>query len=501
MFRRVLLPVCLLAFLAPLASATVTLPKLISDHMVFQCDMPVRVWGSAAPGESVRVRFRDQTVRAQADDQGRWELFLQPMDAGGPNDMRVEGNNRLVVRDILVGEVWIASGQSNMRWRVDQSNDADAEIAAAKYPRIRLFQVELDTAGEPRADVTGVWKRCSPESAGVFSAVGYFFGRRLHQELNVPVGIIQSAWGGTPAEAWTSREKLRADPALWFYLNRWDRVLAEWPAARIRYERDLAAWKRLPEADRPPEPRAPRGPGHQHAPAALYNAMVAPLTPYGIRGAIWYQGESNAGADQARLYRRLFRTMIEDWRSRWGQGPFPFLFVQLANYQTGGDWPTLRESQTEALALRNTGMAVTVDIGDPEDIHPRNKQDAGKRLALWALAGTYGRKIVHSGPLYRQMTTEGDRIRLWFDHTGAGLKAWDGALRGFLIAGPDHVFHPAEAAIDGATVVVSSRLVEEPKAVRYAWDDDPPNNLRNSADLPASPFRTDDWTGAILSRE
>jgi len=384
------------------------------------------------------------------------------MKPAAPAALRVEADNTITVRDVLVGEVWVASGQSNMVFPVQRGDRAAEEIAAAKYPQIRLFKVALKTAEEPLEDVEGEWKVCSPETVGDFSAAGYFFARHLHRTLGVPVGVIQSAWGGTPAEAWTSREALKAEPGLRVLLDEWDQVLEDYPAAKIRYEEALRAWqekaKTAKAAGRQPprRPRAPVGPGHQHAPAVLYNAMIAPLTPYAIRGAIWYQGENNASRGQGYLYRRLFQTMILDWRARWAEGGFPFLFVQLANYgrtREGGQWPLLREAQAMALQLRNTGMAVTIDIGNSTNIHPTNKQDVGKRLALWALGETYGRKLVYSGPLYRQMTREDGKIRLWFDHVGGGLKAEGGTLKGFVIAG-----------------------------------------------LPASPFRTDNWRSAQMPK-
>ncbi len=498
-------PILILLVAAPVTAA-VTLPRLISDHMMLQRDVPVRIWGKANPGESVTVKFRAQTVSVRTGASGRWEAYLPPMPAGGPDDLRIEGDNSLTIRDVLVGEVWVASGQSNMQWRVENSNNSEQEIAGAKHPRMRLFQVKLTTAASPQDDVEGEWRHCSPESVGQFSAVGYFFGRQLHTELAVPIGIVQSAWGGTPAEAWTSTEALRADPALDFYLQRWDKVIEGYPAEQIRYGRALKEWETKAAAaqsagQQPPRrPQPPRGPEHQHAPAALYNAMIAPLTGFNIRGAIWYQGESNAGADQAFLYRRLFAAMIQDWRARWRQGDFPFAFVQLANFKTGAnsDWPMLRESQTETLSLRRTGMAVTTDIGNPDDIHPRNKQDVGKRLALWALSEVYGRKTVFSGPVFRQLTREGATLRLWFDHVGGGLKTGGGSLEGFVISGPDRIFHPAEARIDGPTVVLTSPAVPEPEAARYGWADDPVNTLRNAAGLPASPFRTDRWTNGVM---
>ncbi len=493
---------------AVFSSADVRLPALISDHMLLQREHPVRIYGWADAGESITVRFAGQTVSTAADAAGRWEAWLRPMPAGGPHELVISGRNTVTVRDVLVGEVWVASGQSNMAWPVERSRDAEKEIAAANYPRIRLFKVALKTSEEPLEDVEGSWQPCSPESVRSFSAVAYFFARHLHEKLGIPVGMIQSAWGGTPAQAWTSRATLISEPTLQTYLIEWNRVLVNWPRAKQRYQEALRQWEqRAAEAKRegrepPPRPGQPMGPGHPHTPAGLFNAMIHPLTPYAIRGAIWYQGESNANA-LARLYRTLFEAMIRDWRQAWGQGDFPFLFVQLASYANAspeGYWSVVQEAQLKTLELRNTGMAVTIDIGEAHDIHPKNKQDVGLRLALAARALVYGEKIVHSGPIFRQLTREGSRLRVWFDHVGGGLRA-RGALKEFLVAGADRVFHPAQAAIEGDTVLVWSDEVKEPVAVRYAWANFPEATLFNAEGLPASPFRSDDWPDARLPGE
>jgi sialate O-acetylesterase len=498
-----------LALVAVWARADVRLPAVISDHMVLQRDMPVRIFGWADKGESVTVRLAGQTVSTVADGSGHWEAWLRPLSAGGPHELVVAGRNTVTVRDVLVGEVWVASGQSNMVWPVERSRDAEKEAAAANYPRIRLFKVALKTSEEPLEDVEGSWAPCSPETVKSFSAVGYFFARHLHEKLGVPVGVIQSAWGGTPAQAWTSRATLVSEPTLQTYLVEWNRVLVNWPRAKRRWEESLKQWEeRAAQAKRegrqpPPRPAQPLGPGHPHTPAGLFNAMIAPLTPYAIRGVIWYQGESNAN-NYAGLYRTLFEAMIRDWRQAWGQGDFPFLFVQLANYAKappGGYWPLVQEGQLKTLELRNTGMAVTIDIGEAEDIHPKNKQDVGLRLALAARALVYGEKLVYSGPLFRQATREGNRLRLWFDHVGGGLRARGGVLKEFVIAGADRVFHPAQATIEGDTVVVSSPEVAEPVAVRYAWANNPEATLFNAEGLPASPFRSDNWLDARMPGE
>ena len=423
---------------APVALAEVKLPSVIGDHMVLQQDMSLPIRGTAEPGEKVTVSIQTQTATAVTDPDGRWQVKLDAMQAGGPFEMSVTGRNAITLKDILVGEVWICSGQSNMGWPMRVTRDAAAEIEAADYPKIRLFTAEHVVASKPQSDVPGKWGACTPKTAGPFSAVGYFFGRDLHKALGVPVGLIHTSWGGTPAEAWTSKPVLQADPVLKPILNRWRGAIAGYPKQLDRwYEKKLGAWRK--KADRveaqgrpvPNPPELPRDPRQSHHRASgLYNAMIHPLIPYGIKGAIWYQGESNA--KRAYQYRTLFSAMIRNWRTDWSEGDFPFLFVQLANYRArepepgDSDWAELREAQSMALALPNTGMAVTIDIGEGDNIHPRNKQDVGARLALAARSIAYGEQIVYSGPIYDSMTVEGDRIRLRFKHVGGGLRAKGG---------------------------------------------------------------------------
>lgn len=452
--------------------AAVKLPSIFADHMVLQRDVPITVWGTADPGEAITVKIGDASATGAAGPDGRFAVELRPLPAGGPHTLVV---NAVEVKDVLVGEVWVCSGQSNMEWPVAASKDPEKEIAAADFPRLRHFAVKKAIASEPRADVEGAWAVASPATAGSFTAVGFFFGRELLKDLDVPIGLVHTSWGGTPAEAWTSRETLAADPALKPLLDRWDAAVAA-------------------DAKKGESP---------HRASGLFNAMLAPLTRYAIRGAIWYQGESNAS--RAFQYRTLFPAMIRDWRRSFSRGDFPFLFVQLANFTPAlpdpaeSDWAELREAQTMTLALPNTAMAVTIDIGDAKDIHPRNKQEVGRRLALAALAMTYGKKVPFSGPLYQSMAVEGDAIRVRFAHADGGLGARDGgAARGFAIAGPDKKFVWAdEAKIDGASVVVRSAKVAQPVAVRYAWANNPEDaNLVNAGSgLPASPFRSDDWPG------
>jgi sialate O-acetylesterase len=465
MIRRytVLVSAAMLLVTTSVVQADVRLPKIISDHMVLQQQQKVNVWGWAEAGEKVVVKLAESSAETNADQHGKWKVTLDPPAAGGPYEMTITGNNTLNVKDILVGEVWVCSGQSNMEWPIAASNNANEETENAKFPNVRLFTVTKKIAQDPQSDCEGSWMPCDPSSVASFSAVGYFFGRRLHQELKVPVGLVNSSWGGTLAEAWTSHSTLAGDEMFAKILER---------SANF-------------------DPRTP------HQASVLFNGMINPLIPFGIRGAIWYQGESNIG--RAEQYAVLFPAMIQDWRKNWGQGEFPFYYVQLAPYRYGKADPALcaelREAQLKTLSVPNTGMVVTMDIGNVTDIHPRNKQDVGRRLAGWALSKTYGRNdLIYSGPLYESMSVEGDKIRLKFKHVAEGLVAkGEGPLTDFTIAGEDQKFVPAEAVIDGQTVVVSSKDVPQPVAVRYGWRDDAQPNLFNSAGLPASPFRTDDY--------
>ncbi len=493
-----LLPLVLLyAALSADLWADVRVPALFGDRMVLQRDMPIHVWGWADPGETVSVAFRGETVVATASPVGRWGVYLEPAEAGGPHDLTIDGENSIRLTDILVGDVWIGSGQSNMEWPLKRSNDAAREISAAQYPGIRYFKVVRAAADTRQDDVAGEWQNVTPETAGEFSGIAYFFARHLHTELGVPFGIIQSAWGGTPAQAWTSSRALSADPQLADYVSKF---VAEQEAAKPGYDAAFADWKRRAadaEAagdEAPPRPPRPRQLNPASTPSWLFNAMIAPLTPYPIRGVIWYQGENNANNGEALLYRRLFRALIEDWRHEWGHGAFPFLFVQLPNFARvaeDSEWPELREAQAMALGLANTGMAVTIDIGDSTDIHPGNKQDAGLRLALAARAIAYGEQgLEFSGPMYRQTTLQGSALRLWFDHAGSGLQARGAPLVGFELAGSDGKFVKADASIAGNSVILTSPSVQTPVQARYAWADDPEGNLINGAGLPASPFRT-----------
>jgi len=646
----------------PSAPAPIRLAGIFSDHMVLQRGIKVPVWGWAPPGETVTVSLAGTKARAVADPSGRFQVRVGPLPAGGPHTLTVAGGNTITVNDVLVGEVWLASGQSNMQMTVGGCLRAEEEIAAADHPTIRQFRVPVRGTFEPQADTKGTWTVCSPKTVKGYSAVGYFFARDLQQRLKVPIGILNCSLGATRVQTWTSPEVLRQFPACAARLAAARNIRDNLPQLQADYEEALAKykaqwkaqvekvldarsaealadpatdtgdWPTMPipgnweagglpgfngavwfhkDVDLPASwagkdivlhlgpidemdvtwfngtrvgglgsleplnvrhwshprryrvggalvkagrnvirirvidtrgngglwgqpghllrvqragddegagiplagrwrykagaslPSAPSKPFHMNLPGVLFNGMVHPLIPYGIRGAIWYQGEANAS--QADLYARLFPAMIRDWRQRWGQGQWPFLFVQLANYKAAIDepgsstWAELRDAQRKSLSVPNTAMAVTIDIGDATDIHPKNKQDVGRRLALAARAVAYGEdELTHAGPLYRSMKIEGGKIRVAFDHTGGGLVARGGPLRRFAIAGKDRRFVWARAEIDGDSVVVWSPDVPHPVAVRYAWADNPAGcNLYNRAGLPASPFRTDDWPGMM----
>lgn len=496
LFSFALLAVCSL-------QAEVKLPAIMGDHMLLQRDAPVRIFGSAAPGETVTVSFRGQTAKTAADELGRWEAWLQPMAPAPAATLTVQGTNTLQVQDVLVGDVWVGSGQSNMQWAVQQSNNAEKEIAAATYPEIRLFYVPRKTAATPAEDVEAKWVVCSPETAKGFSAVLYYFGRQLHQDLKVPMGLIHTSWGGTPIAAWISGPSLSANTRLTPFQTFWAEQIARFPDNQTRYEANVKKWEANGKAGN--RPAAPMGPGHPHEPSSLFNAMVAPIVKYTIKGALWYQGETEAGRAQGHIYGEALTTLVQDWRKAFGQGDFPFFWVQLANFgnaQKNGHWMRVQEGQMKALALRGTGMAVINDIGEDKDIHPKNKQDVGKRLALAAHHVAYGGTgKVWSSPLFKQATREGAAMRIWFQHAGSGLRSRDGGpVKGFQIAGADGNFVAAEARVEGSTVLVSSPQVQSPRAVRYAWDYNPADaNLINSEGLPASLFRSEERDEVTLT--
>ncbi len=632
------------------------LVALFSDGMVLQREIPIPVWGWDTAGATVTVELAGNTARAIAGPDGYWKAILPALPAGGPHVLVVRGSQQAEVRDVLVGEVWLCSGQSNMEWPLSMCANGKAEAAAADFPQIRLFTVTKQAARVPARDVSSTWFVCTPECAAEFSGVGYFFGRELHRRLGVPIGLIHTSWGGTPGQAWTSREAVESDPALRGYAEELHKLLQEspeqirvrcqrlradflrqlpqdkgnrshaegwntcahddsgWPTMRLpnywasaghptngvfwfrlavdvppawagrplqlelgaidksdetyfngqrvgglSWMEDAAAWftprvynvpgalvnggrnviavrvvsnytggglpgpagvMKLRVADDPgtapislagawrycmeqdfgriTKPVQPALPVLQELPSMLFNAMIAPLVPYALRGVIWYQGESNV--HDARQYRTLFPVMIRDWRRRWEQGDFPFYFVQLANYAADpatataieSRWAELREAQAETRHLPNTGMAVTIDIGEAGDIHPRNKLDVGLRLARLALAQIHGQPVTCRGPRFRAAQREEGALRVRFDHA-EGLRSQCAAIAGFMVAGEDRIFHPAEARIDGMTVVLTSARVPAPVAARYGWADAPVCTLQNGDGLPAEPFRTDVW--------
>ena len=485
------------------ARADVTLPAVVGNHMVLQRDQPLPIWGWADPGEEVTVTFGENKATATADASGKWQIKFPAMQAGGPLEMTIAGKNSIKLTNILMGEVWVGSGQSNMQWSVMASANAEQEIAAAKFPKIRLFSVPLVPSGAPARDVNARWVECSPATVGQFSAVLYFFGRELHTTLDVPIGLINTSWGGTRIEPWIPPAGFASQKTLKKELDNLQSTLKNYQAVLKANIKILRPWFDIAEkaaaaGEEIPDP--PVLPGHplnsNGALTGLYNGMVHPLVPYAIRGVIWYQGESNRG--QGMYYHELMKGLIQGWRTVWGQGDFPFLFVQLAPFRYGGSetaLPEIWEAQTATLAVPNTGMAVITDIANLGDIHPTNKQDVGKRLALWALARTYNKeKVAYSGPLYESMTVELDEARIKFKHAEGGLLSRDSKpLTWFSVAGADRKFHPASATISGDTVVVRSDKVMTPVAVRFGWNQLAEPNLINKAGLPASPFRTDDW--------
>lgn len=615
--------------------SAVKVARIFSDNMVLQRGINAPMWGTAKPGEKIVVEIGGLVSSTVTPKSGKWMIHLPEFAAGGPYDLTIKGENELIFHQVMFGDVWIASGQSNMAWQLDNADNAEDEVSEANHPDIRLFQVPRRVGKTPKEDLEGgQWDICTPDAAKSFSAVAYFFGKEIHKDLNVPIGLINCNWGGTPAEAWTSAEMLKSLPEFkervidledgpnWeddlaandlrgkekneiiktsfqglqlgvhkinYNSNDWPVVIApnwdeeldgivwmrkvielpkEYKGMEVRFDlgrienhatvyfneielgstnspyftaytvpeklvkagknviavRVLHRWA-APVFSGPEErmklyapsgavlenlagpwkyktglePSFPEIKGYPHYPASLYNGMLHAIIPLGIKGVIWYQGESNT--NKAYEYQVLFQSMIEDWRVRWGMGYFPFLFVQLANYMDipeepqEDNWAELREAQFMALRLPNTGMAVTIDIGEMFDIHPRNKQDVGHRLALAAKKIAYGQDVIHSGPLYRSMEINGGDIEIAFDYVGKGLQLKGDKLTGFQIAGEDKKFYWADAQIVGGEVFVSSGKVKSPVSVRYGWAINPECNLYNKNGLPASPFRTDDWPG------
>ncbi len=493
--------------------AEVTLAPLFTDGAVLQRDKPLSIWGWAEAGEKVAVAFAGQKREATPGPDGRWLVLLEPLPANPLGaELIVAGRNTLTLRDVVVGEVWLCSGQSNMEWPVSRATDAATEIATAIFPLLRHVRIEHTVATTPADTVkTGGWLPATPQNVGAFTAVGYFFARDLHQKLGVPIGIVHSSWGGTPVESWMSPAALAGDPAFAVVGERWTKNLADYSANKTAYDSAFAVWQATEAAEKNkgapahaawlkknPRPRAPRGPGDPWTPAGLFNGMINPLLPYALRGALWYQGESNA--ERAAEYHPLFTAMITAWRAHFGQGDFPFYWVSLANYgvpsdggERGRTYAFLREAQTKTLALPNTGQALAIDLGDPKDIHPTNKQDVGRRLARLAKSRIHGFVIDDTGPTFASATRAGKALRVHFTHAANGLVAHEKPVQSLELAGADRVFHPAEGRIERDTLLVTSPAVREPVAVRYAWFNAPEANLYSGSGLPAVPFRSDAW--------
>ncbi len=494
------------------ARADVAPAPPFTEHMVLQRGAFTPVFGSATPGEKISVWLAGQTRRTVAGADGKWMVQLQNLTAGGPHTLAMRGANRIELKDVYVGEVWLASGQSNMDFTVAKTpkyyfagvaNEAQ-EVAAANYPLLRMFKGDWKMAYTPQTTAPGKWQVCTPETVREFSAVGYFFARELQKELEVPVGIIAQTFGASTAEAWVRRESLIPIPEMKARLDAFDaQVAAVTPEVTQKYTTDRAAWQIEADKAAAAGTRAPRGPRNpdpaqdQHNPTVLYNGMIAAIVPYGIKGVLWYQGESVMdGAAGVRAYPRVQEALVRDWRALWNQPNLPFYIVQLAAH--GKTKPEIRAAQATILGLPNTGMAVAIDIGDMTDIHPKNKQDVGDRLTRLALANVYGRNIEASGPVYQAMKIEGKSLRLQFSHLGGGLMAKGaasgaatGELKTFEVAGGDGKFVPAVAKIEGDSIVVASPDVAAPVAARYAWQSFPEGpNFFNQAGLPAAPFQT-----------
>lgn len=502
MIQSTILPLAALLALSVSAAADVRLPNVFSDHMVVQRDHPVKIWGWAAPGEKIKVVLGATTAAATATADGEWKVALPALKAGGPLDLTVTGKNTVKITDILVGEVWVCSGQSNMEFELKHAKNAQQEIKEANYPEIRMLLVPRTAAGLPLNDVKARWVVCAPDNETVanFSAVGYFFGREIHQALNVPVGMITASQGATQIELWTAPEGLAEVPALQPTLAG---ITATAEAARKKVAENLATLEAaIPQARAALAKGKPLPPGLAMAnplPAeggpVLYNGMIYPLIPFAIRGALWYQGESNCG-DGTRYFDKM-KALIGGWRKVWQQGDFPFYFVQITPNNYNGALPLLLEAQNLSMTIPNTGMAASTDTCSSSDNfgggHPPNKQDIGRRLALWALAKDYGRKtLVYCGPQFKALKAEGQQLRVCFDPVGGGLVTRDNkAPDNFEVAGADGKFVAATAKIDGAAVVIGSDQVAKPTAMRFAWKDLAEPNLMNKEGLPVSVFRAE----------
>ncbi len=475
--------------------AEVRLASVITDHAVLQRDTPIHLWGEASPAEKITITFHGQSVATTASRLGLWEAWLLPETAGGPFTLTVRGSTELTRSDLLVGDVWFASGQSNMEMPLGgfppsaHITNADQEIAQADLPQVRLLLMEHKSSASPVAGISAAWQACTPATAKDFSAVAYFFAREISRREHIPIGVIDSSWGGTPIDSWISLDALSADASLMPAFA----ARAHFADMQTHLEQIEAAEKAADAEAAAHHQPAPSHPWHPDPaswiPAALYNGMVAPFTPYTIKGFLWYQGETDSAPDRADLYAKLLPTLIADWRRHWHQGNLPFLFVQISSFESPQEnWGLIRDSQRRALDVANTGMAVTLDIGQRDNVHPPDKQTVSARLALAARALAYGEPaLAFNGPLYRQTTRESGSLRVWFDHA-EGLHSSGAAVLGFEVAGADGHFVSATASVQGTSVVVSSPEVTEPTQVRYAWQTFTDANLYNGVPLPASTF-------------
>ncbi|AWV99420.1 sialate O-acetylesterase [Arcticibacterium luteifluviistationis] len=509
MTKKRIIPLFLSLLFAFQANAQIKLPSIFGDHMVLQQKQNNPVWGWAKPNEKITIAINGQSHSTTADSKGHWRVVLRPIPVGGPYKMHIEGEaSKFFFEDVLVGEVWICSGQSNMQWSLKNTNSAELALATANYPNIRLITVPTVAASEPQDDFNGSWEAASPESVPDFSAIGYFFGQRLHHALDVPIGLIDNAWGGSAAEAWVNRDVLEADKNFNEFMTSWEKIeqAYNYDAEIKKWEKSVKEWEANKE-----DKGMPRKPGNlikgNQYPANIYNGVLHPTIGYGIKGVIWYQGESNAG--RSYQYRDLFPLMIENWRNEWKQGDFPFYYVQLADFMAETEqpqesgWAELREAQTMTKdRLPNVGEAVIIDLGEGRDIHPRSKQTVADRLVRIALARDYHKDIIYEGPNYKSMEVKGDKILLTFDNVGKGLYSFDTKEPvGFAIAGSDKKFVWADAKIiSNNQMEISGEGISTPVAVRYAWANNPVCNMYNRDGLPMTPFRTDSWEGVTYGK-
>lgn len=492
-------------------SVVFKIADIFNHNMVLQSGRPIPVWGNAEAGTRIKVSYAGNSADTVSDADGHWFLYLDQMSVStNPGTLKIEnisGSEKLILTNVVVGEVWLASGQSNMELPLYKCFDAEDVIKSSGDRMLRYINIRSRISDVPQETITGRWQEITPAVVRNMSGTAYFFARQLREKINVPVGIIQSDLGGTPVAGWMPKDSLEKHPLFTPLLDYWQEKMDAYPENLKIYNEAMSKWKENKEKgiDQGKAPRRPVGPGHRFTPSGLYNGMINPIVPYAIRGAIWYQGEHDTS--RAYQYRELFKTMIVNWRIAWGQGDFPFLFVQLPNFgkkadqPKGGDWAEQREAQSMALCLPNTGMAVTYDVGEGDNLHPRDKKSVGTRLSLIALNKVYDQNIVCSGPTYQSMLINKDKVVLEFDHVEGGLVTLNGELlKGFSIAGRDHVFRWAKAAIDGDTVVCSHPDISEPVAIRYAWNSNPIGNLYNKKQLPAAPFRTDCWPGRTINK-